>query len=152
MTTRQSQTRGAACFWRRAPLQGPFYKLCDPLWAPHTGSHLRGTTFPRRDSLPTEHSPNCPPDEGSAPSPLFPNCIKESKVRGDIGRSMVLLQVVLEERGQREAKGRVDKTQWVKKKRKEKKNKTHTHKPSNSGLQQKNKSSSFLNTPGHFEN
>lgn len=41
-------------------------------------------------------SPNCPPALASAPSPL-PNCMSESRVRGDMGRSMVLLKVVLTE-------------------------------------------------------
>lgn len=41
------------------------------------------------------NSPNWPPALASAPSLLFPNCMSESSVRGDIGRSMVLLQVVL---------------------------------------------------------
>lgn len=42
-------------------------------------------------------SPNCPPALLSAPSLLLPNCMSESRVRGDMGRSMVLLKEVLSE-------------------------------------------------------
>lgn len=42
-------------------------------------------------------SPNCPPALLSAPSLLVPNCMSESSVRGDMGRSMVLLKEVLSE-------------------------------------------------------
>lgn len=42
-------------------------------------------------------SPNCPPALFSAPSLLLPNCMSESRVRGDMGRSMVLLKEVLSE-------------------------------------------------------
>ena len=44
-------------------------------------------------------SPNCPPALASAPSLLLPNCMSESSVRGDMGRSMVLLKEVLVEGG-----------------------------------------------------
>lgn len=59
-------------------------------WAPHMGEVAHSEV----SSMSNVRDSNCPPAEGSAPSPLFPNCINESKVRGDIGRSMVLLQVV----------------------------------------------------------
>lgn len=58
--------------------------------APHMGEVAHSEVR----SMSNVSDSNCPPAEGSAPSPLFPNCINESKVRGDIGRSMVLLQVV----------------------------------------------------------
>lgn len=61
-----------------------------PLSAPHIGEVAHSEVR----SMSNVSDSNCPPAEGSAPSPLFPNCINESKVRGDIGRSMVLLQVV----------------------------------------------------------
>lgn len=44
-------------------------------------------------------SPNCPPALASAPSLLLPNCMSESRVRGDMGRSMLLLKEVLSEGG-----------------------------------------------------
>lgn len=62
-----------------------------PASAPHMGEVAHSEVR----SMSNVSDSNCPPAEGSAPSPLFPNCINESKVRGDIGRSMVLLQVVL---------------------------------------------------------
>lgn len=47
-------------------------------------------------------SPNCPPVLASAPSLVLPNCMSVSRVRGDMGRSMVLLKEVLREGGRAE--------------------------------------------------
>lgn len=54
----------------------------------------------------TPDSPNCPPALASAPSLLLPNCMSESRVRGDMGRSMVLLKEVLSEGGRGEEEHR----------------------------------------------
>lgn len=50
---------------------------------------------PKKTALRTTHSPNWPLAFPSAPSPLLPKWIRDSRVRGDIGSSIVLLQVVL---------------------------------------------------------
>lgn len=71
-------------------------KVSDSAGRHRQGYGARAWRWPGPPGAPPD-SPNCPPALLSAPSPLVPNCMSESRVRGDMGRSMVLLKEVLAE-------------------------------------------------------
>lgn len=71
-------------------------KVSDSAGRHSQGYGARAWSRPGPPGAPPD-SPNCPPALLSAPSLLLPNCMSESRVRGDMGRSMVLLKEVLSE-------------------------------------------------------
>lgn len=77
--------------WGQLHVEGQ--RLCGQTQPGLRGPHVAAARAP---GSPPD-SPNCPPALFSAPSLLLPNCMSESRVRGDMGRSMVLLKEVLSE-------------------------------------------------------